>query len=184
MLPKGILLIFSRYQSLFAIGLGKSSIRHPVSAELMNVSLCWSASTGVSICSSPHENVAYVFVLSSQSVRSKFHSSFFDSLWDGRKVAQQLLKSYFKTARSSVESNRCNELGKISILFLQRDKWKGKCKWKRFARKKCSMSLQPSRYKTQKNINLWTSEVRYFKFHWHSDPISNPVWSSLRFTLR
>ena len=50
----------------------------------MNVSFYWLENTGVSLCSSPLENVAYEFVLTSPVVPSIRCSSFLESFRDGR----------------------------------------------------------------------------------------------------
>ena len=62
-----------------------------VCIELMTVSFCWLTNTGVSICRSPPENVAYEFILTSLVVPSTFCSFYLSGLWDGRQVAIQLL---------------------------------------------------------------------------------------------
>ena len=46
--------------------------------------LWWSSNTGVSICCSPLEKVAFEFVLTSPALLSNFRSSYMDGLRDGR----------------------------------------------------------------------------------------------------
>ena len=48
-----------------------------VNTELMQVNLCWSANTDVSICNSPLENVAYEFVLISLTVLTSISCTFY-----------------------------------------------------------------------------------------------------------
>ena len=57
-----------------------------VHTELMNLSLCWSAKSSVSMSGSPPENFIYEFVLFSGSAQQSY-----SSLWDGRWVATQQL---------------------------------------------------------------------------------------------
>ena len=49
-----------------------------------NVCIYWLASTVVSICRSPWENVAYEFIFTSSAVSCMSCSSYLDSSWDGR----------------------------------------------------------------------------------------------------
>ena len=51
-----------------------------VQTELIDVSLCWSANTGMSMCNSPSENVAYRFIFTSPAVPSMSGSSYFEWL--------------------------------------------------------------------------------------------------------
>ena len=53
-------------------------------SELMRVSLCWSTNSDVSMCRSPLEIIAYVFVLSIQVVPSKSYWPYYVGLCDGR----------------------------------------------------------------------------------------------------
>ena len=83
MLQAQIPLILSYHLSLLAITLSKSSRKHSVSTEMMNINFCWSANTGVSMNNSP-SNIAYEFILSSSAVLSMFCSSYLGGMWDGR----------------------------------------------------------------------------------------------------
>ena len=62
------LVSLSPQPSLSAIFLGKSYKLHPVPAQDININLCWSANTGVSMCSSPLENIADEFIITSPAV--------------------------------------------------------------------------------------------------------------------
>ena len=51
--------------------------------SVLYVSFCWSTNTGVSICRSPWENVAYDFILISPAASWMFCTSYLGSFWDG-----------------------------------------------------------------------------------------------------
>ena len=61
-----------------------------VYTELMAVSFCWLANTGMSMCRCLLENVAYKFVLTFPAVPHMSCSSYLDGLCDGKQVAIQL----------------------------------------------------------------------------------------------
>ena len=77
MLTAQISLTLSCHPSLSSITSDWSSRLHPVS----DVSLCWSANTGVSMCWSPLENVTYEFVLTFPAAPFMPCSSYLDGLW-------------------------------------------------------------------------------------------------------
>ena len=62
-----------------------------VQTELMNVSLCWLSSFGVSMCGSPHESLTYEFDPDFTAVSSMSCSSYSDVLWDRKQVTVQQL---------------------------------------------------------------------------------------------
>ena len=62
-----------------------------VRVKLMIINSYWTANTGVSMFGSTHENIAYVFVTTIQTVSSISCSSNLDGLCDGRQVTIHLL---------------------------------------------------------------------------------------------
>ena len=77
-------LSLSRYPYQLAVALGKSSRRHPVFSQLINISFCWSANTDVSVCQTLLEKVTYEFLLTFLVLLSMSCSSYLERLWDRR----------------------------------------------------------------------------------------------------
>ena len=69
-------LTLSSYLSIVAIALSKSSRRHPMN----NVSFCWSANTGLSICSCSFVNIAYESIFTLPAVPIMSCLSYLDGL--------------------------------------------------------------------------------------------------------
>ena len=62
-----------------------------VNRELLDVSFYWPTSPGMSMNTSPQENVVYEFSFTSTAMPSMFCSSYLNSLCDRRSVTIQLL---------------------------------------------------------------------------------------------
>ena len=87
-----------------ATSLGKSSKTVPsVLTELLSVSFCLSAKTGVYLSRSPLENVTNEFVLTSPVVPRMYYLSYLHGSRDGNQMA---LQQQFLSATSRIYSKR------------------------------------------------------------------------------
>ena len=84
-------LSLSFHPSLSFIALGRSSKLHPVSAQIWWLQVFAGHLTLVCLYSSPRENVASEFVLTSPAVSSIYCSSYLNDLCNRRKVTVQLI---------------------------------------------------------------------------------------------